>query len=272
MAVQQDAHRAVTVAGRIGMISYGIVHLLVGWLAAQVAIGGGGEKADQQGAVETIAAQPFGRILLIVVALGLVAFGAWQVYVAAQGYRWVQDNGKRMRKRAGAGARGLVALAVAAYAAQLLIGAGSGGSGGGQSGQEPQKEFTARLLELPFGRILVGVVALVVIGIGVHRIRKGVTKKFLDNLDTSKLPPETTRLTTRLGQVGYPAKGVAIGIVGALLGLAAINRNADEAGGLDKALHTLAEQPFGTVLLLAVAFGFAAYGVYCFAAARSQRS
>lgn len=267
MAVQQDAHRAVTAVGRVGMVSYGIVHILVGWLAAQVALGSG-DKADQKGAVETIAAQPFGQVLLALAAAGLFAFGVWQLYVAAQGYRWVGDEGKRWRKRAGAGARGAVAVVIAVYAVQLLV--GSGASSGDSS--EQQQELTAKVLELPAGRVLVGIVALVLIGIGAHRVRKGVTKKFLDNLDTSKLPPEARRLTTRLGQVGYPAKGVAIGIIGVLLGIAALHRNPEEAGGLDKALRTLAEQPFGTVALLLVAVGLAAYGVYCFAAARSQRS
>lgn len=264
MAVEQQAHRAVTVAGRVGMISYGVVHMVVGWLAVQVSLGEGG-TADQKGAVQVIAAQPFGRVLLVLVAAGLVTFGIWQLSVAAQGYRWVGDQGKRWRKRAGAGARGVVALAIAAYAVQLL--AGSGGSG-----EQPQQEFTARLLEVPFGRILVALVALVLIGIGVHRIHKGVTKKFLDNLDLSELPEQSRRLTTRLGQLGYPAKGVAIGIVGILLGLAALNRDPGEAGGLDKALRTLAAQPFGTVALLVVGVGLAAYGVYCLAAARSQRA
>jgi len=269
VAVQQDAHRAVTVAGRIGMIAYGIVHLVIGWLAAQVALGSG-EKADQKGAVETIAEQPFGKALLIVVAIGLVAFGVWQLYVAAQGYTWVQDKGKRLRKRAAAGGRGAISIAVAIYAVRLLSGSGSGS--GGQAGQEPQKEFTARLLDLPFGRLLVGIVALAVVGYGGYRIYKGLSKKFLHNHDLSKLPPEAKQLTTRLGQIGYPAKGIAVGIIGVLIGFAAINRNPDEAGGLDKALHTLAVQPFGTFLLLVVALGFAAYGVFCFAAARSQRS
>lgn len=267
MAVQQDAHQAVTIAGRVGMISYGIVHLIIGWLAAQVALGGGGEKADQQGAVEKIAEQPFGKALLVLVALGLVAFGVWQLYVAAQGYKWVSDNGKRLRKRIGAGSRGVIAVAIAIYAVKLLAGSGQQSGSGTQ-----QKEFTAKLLELPFGRVLVAIVALAVIGVGVHRILKGVKKKFVNNLDLSKLPAEAVRLTTRLGQVGYPAKGIAIGIVGVLLGFAALHRNPDEAGGLDKALRTLAEQPFGPVLLFLVALGFVAYGVYCFAAARCQRS
>jgi len=266
MAVEQETRRTVVLAGHVGMIAYGIVHLLVGWLAAQVALGGGDEKADQRGAVEKIAEQPLGTVLLILLVIGLVAFGVWQLYVAAQGYKWVSDGGKRTRKRIGAAARGTFAIAVSVYAVRLLMGAGQGG------GEQKQQELTARVMSWPAGRIVVGLVALFVIGVGVSRIRKGLTKKFLQNLDTSRLPEGTVRLTTRLGQVGYPAKGVAIGIVGVLLGLAALNRDPSEAGGLDKALRTLAAQPFGTAVLLVVAAGLVAYGVYCFAAARSQRS
>jgi len=254
-------------AGHVGMISYGIVHLLVGWLAIQVALGSGGQKADQRGAVETVAAQPLGTVLLILLVLGLVAFGLWQLFVAAQGYRWVADQGKRTRKRIGSAARGVVAIAVSIYAVQLLMGAGSQ-----QGSGEQTQELTAKVMSWPAGRWLVGLVALFLIGVGVSRIRKGLTKRFLENLDMSQLPEGTRRLTTRLGQIGYPAKGVAICVVGALLGLAAINHDPNEAGGLDKALRTLAAQPFGTFLLLVIGVGLIAYGVYCFAAARCQRS
>jgi hypothetical protein len=267
--VERDARRTIVAAGHVGMVAYGIVHLLIGWLAAQVALGGAaqsGQKADQRGAVETIAAQPLGVVLLILLVIGLVAFGAWQLYVAAQGYKWVGDTGKRTRKRLGSAARGATAVVVAAYAVRLLAGAGR------KSTDQTQREWTARLLSLPAGRILLGLIGVALIVIGVSRIRKGLTKKFLENLDMSKLPDGTRRLTTRLGQAGYPAKGVAIGIVGVLLGLAALRRNPNEAGGLDKALRTLAAQPFGTVMLVVMALGFVAYGVYCFAAARSQRS
>lgn len=266
MTVEHETRRKIVWAGHVGMIAYGVVHLLIGWLALQVAFGGGGgEKADQRGAVEKIAEQPMGTFLLILLAVGLVAFGAWQLFAAAQGYRWVADKGKRTRKRIGAAARGLTALAVAIYAIRILMGSGQ------QSG-EPQQEFTARLLGSTAGRLLLGLIALLLIGIGISRIRKGLTKKFLENLDMSQLPEGTRRLTTRLGQVGYPAKGTAIGIVGVLMGLATIRRDPNEAGGLDKALRTLAEQPFGTFVLILVGLGLIAYGVYCFAAARAQRS
>jgi hypothetical protein len=276
VAVERDAKRAVNWAGRVGMVCYGVVHLLIGWLAAQVAFGDRGRQANQKGAVQTVAAQPLGEVLLWILAIGLAAFGVWQLWVGARGYRWVGDKGKRTRKRIGSAARGLVALLVSGYALRLLLsegGSGSGaGSGGSGSGESEQKELTARVLELPAGRVLVGATALVLIGIGISRILKGVRTKFVNNLDFSQLPPEARRPTIRLGQVGYPAKGLAIGIIGVLLGLAAVHRDPNQAGGLDAALRTLAAQPFGTILLIVVAVGFAAYGVYCFAAARAQRS
>ena len=266
MAVEQEARRTVIVAGHVGMVAYGIVHVLIGWLALQVALGGSGEKADQRGAVETIANQPFGTVLLILLALGLVAFGLWQAYVAAQGYRWVGDKGKRTRKRIGAGARALTAFFVAGYAVRLLMGAGR------KSTDQTQQENASKLLSLPAGRLLLGLIAIGLIAVGVSRIRKGLKKKFVENLDLAKLPEGTQRLTIRLGQVGYPAKGAAIAIVGLLFGLAAVKADPNQAGGLDRALRTLAAQPFGTAMLVLIALGLFAYGAYCFAAARCQRS
>lgn len=267
MVDQQDAKRAVDRVGRLGMVCYGVVHLLIGWLAAQVALGGrgSGQRADQKGAVETVAAQPLGGVLLWALAAGLAAFAIWQGWVALQGYRWVSDDGKRLRKRLAAGARVTVSILVAGYAVRLLVGAGG-------QGQDQQKELTARVLALPAGRLLVGAVGIGLIAAGVSRIVKGVRTKFVNNLDIGRLPQGARTLTVRLGQVGFPAKGVGIGIAGILVGLAAWHRNPNEAGGLDAALRTLAAQPFGTFLLLAVGLGFAAYGVYCFAAARVQRS
>lgn len=269
MAVEQQAKRTVVKAGHVGMVAYGIVHLLIGWLAFQVAVNGGpegGQNADQRGAVETVAAQPFGTVLLIALVLGLVAFGLWQLWTAVQGYKWVMDKGKRLRKRLGSAARGTVAIFVAVYAVRLLAGAGR------KDTNQSQQEWTGKLMSLPAGRVILGAIALFLIGVGISRIRKGVKKKFVENLDMSRIPDGARNLTVRLGQVGYPAKGVAIGIIGGLLGLAALHGNPEEAGGLDRALRTLAAQPFGPVILVAVALGLVAYGAYCFAAARAQRS
>ncbi len=137
----------------------------------------------------------------------------------------------------------------------------SGGGGGGQ-------QQAAGVFGWPAGRWLVALVGLVVIGVGVYLVHKGVSKRFLEEVDLGSASPQTTRLVTRLGQAGFPAKGVALGVVGGLLVYAAVTFDPARAGGLDGALRTILGAPFGQVLLTLVAVGIAAFGAYCFVRAR----
>ncbi|MFI7678331.1 DUF1206 domain-containing protein [Actinophytocola sp. NPDC049390] len=253
--------------GRAGMACYGLVHVIVAYLAARVAFGDTGEQADQTGAVQEVGSGTFGAVVLWVLAVGLVAYGVWQVMQATVGYQWIRKTSRRTRRRAGAAVKAVIGVTLGIYAGRLASGNGSGGSG-----DQQQQEFTATLLALPAGQVLVGIVAAVVVGVGVGQVRNGVKKSFLDDLDIHDLPRGTRQWVRRLGVVGYIAKGVVIGIVGVLLGLAAFQHNSREAGGLDRALKTLAAQPFGTVALAVVAIGLAAFGVYCFAAARAHKT
>ena len=261
---------AMTVLGRAGMVCYGIVYVIVAYLALQVALGDGGKQADQKGALQEIAATTFGGVLLWVLAIGLFAFGPWQLLLAAVSFQWRTPKRKRVTKRIGAAIRGITGLAIGIAA--IGIATGSGGGGGGGGGNQKEQTFTARVLELPAGRLLLGVVALVVIGFGAASVYSGARRSFMKDLDTSELPSGTRSWVAGMGMVGYVAKGIAVGIVGLLLGIAALHRNPGQAGGLDAALRALAAQPFGSVLLVVMAIGFAAFGVYCFAAAKSQRT
>jgi uncharacterized protein DUF1206 len=254
--------------GRAGMVCYGLVHVLVAYLAVRVAFGDSGQQADQNGALQEVGSTSFGAVVLWVLTVGLIAYGAWQLMLAATGYRWVHKKGKRTRRRVASVVRAVIGVAVGLYAGRLAT--GSGGSGG--SGDQRQQEFTAKLLSLPAGQVLVAVVAAVVLGVAVAEVRKGIRKSFLDDLDLADLPRGTQQWVRRLGVAGYLAKGVVLGIIGVLLALAAFQSNAREAGGLDRALKTLAAQPFGTMALVVVAIGLAAFGVYCFAAARAHKS
>ena len=252
------------VLGRVGMACYGLVHLVLAYLALQVAFGGG-EQADQKGALQEIGSTAFGQVLLWVLALGLVAFGLWQFMMAAVGYTWV-SGGNRTRKRIGAGARGVVVIALGFTAFRIAA-----GSGGGGSADQAQQEFTAKLLRLPFGPALVVIAAAAVLGVAIAAGVKGVKKKFLEDLDMTDLPGKTRRWVSWLGTTGYLAKGVVFAIVAILLAIAGFNADPGKAGGLDAALKTLAAQPFGTVLLTVVALGLAAFGVYCFGAAWAHK-
>jgi len=250
---------------RVGFVAYGIVHLLIAWLALQLAWGGGQQSADQSGAMATLAEQPFGKPLLWIIAVGLIALAAWQ---AAEVLRWrhgLSASGE-MRKRAVK--KTVKSIAKAVVYAALAVLAIKFALGSGQSSAQSQQQTTAGVFSWPGGRFLVGIVALVLIGVGIYHIVKGVKKKFLKEIDLTEAPPKATRLVTRLGQVGYPAKGIALALVGCLLGYAAITFDPSKATGLDGALHTILDAPFGEVLLTLVAIGIAAFGAFCFVRAR----
>jgi hypothetical protein len=263
---QAERSAPVEIFGRIGMVCYGAVHVIVGYLAVRIATVDGGQRADQNGALKEIGSTSAGGIVLWVLAIGLFAFAVWQLLLAAVGFTWHIRKRTRIVKRLGACVRAVVGAAIAVLAIKLATG------NGGADSNERSKTFTGRLLELPAGRLLVGLAALIVIGFGIGAIVTGVRQTFMRDLNTFELPAGTQRWVRRLGTIGYAAKGVAIGIVGVLLGIAALQRNAGKAGGLDAALHTLAAQPLGPYLLVAVAVGLAAFGIYCFAAARSHRA
>ena len=248
---------------RIGLIAYGVVHLLITWLALQLAWGGGsGQSADQAGALATLAEQPLGRPLLWLLAVGLVALAAWQ---AAEVLRWrsrLSSSGDARKKAVEKVVKAVAKTVLYAALAVLAIRtATSGGSGGGQ-------QQAGGVFGWPAGRWLVGLVGLVLIGVGVYLVHKGGSKRFLEEIDLRQASPQTTRLVTRLGQAGFPAKGVALGVVGGLLVYAAATFDPARATGLDGALRTILGAPFGRVLLTLIAVGIAAFGAYCLVRAR----
>jgi hypothetical protein len=250
---------------RVGLIAYGVVHVLVAWLALQLAWGGGGRSADQSGAMATLAEQPFGKPLLWVLALGLIALAVWQ---AAEVLRWRSGwsaSGKTRTKALKKSGGSLVKAAIYIILAILAL---RFATGGGQSSSQQQQTTTAGVFGWPGGRFLVAAAGLILIGIGVWHVYKGISRRFLKQIDLAEAPPAATRLVTRLGQVGFPAKGIALALVGGLLGYAAITFDPSKAQGLDGALRTVLQAPFGRILLTLVAVGIAAFGAFCFVRAR----
>jgi len=255
--------RGVEILGRVGLVGYGLVHLLIGVIAAQIALTGGGQ-ADQQGALSAIAAEPFGFVVLVVVVAGLVAFAIWQGLAAATGFRWA-SGWDRTQRRIGAGGKAVGVLAVAIIGVRLLVTGSSGSSSGGS------QQATAGLLALPAGQVLVGVVGLVVLVVAAATAWSGFTADFAEDLDWSRLPARLRRPVRWLGIAGHVLRAVAFAIMGVLFGVAAVRADPSWAGGLDGALKTLAGQPYGPLLLLVVALGFVAFGLFCGAEAWARR-
>jgi hypothetical protein len=262
-AEQVGDSASLEVLARVGLIAYGVVHLLIGWLALQIAWGAASKSADSSGALRTLADQPFGKILLCLVAVGLVALALWQASAAIWGYR-NHEGAKRVRKQVTSGAKAVIYAALGVSAASVALGWGSWSS-------QSQQQTTSGVLAWPAGQVIVVVTGLIIIGVGVAGVVKGVKKSFVEEIDTSSMSPVAREGVARLGQVGYIAKGVALGVVGSLLSYAALTFERQNAQGLDGALQAILAQPFGRYLLTAVALGFVAFGLFAMLQSRYRR-
>jgi hypothetical protein len=265
MRVARTTHdsKALEVVTRAGFLGYGIFHLAVGWLALQLALGHPTGESDQSGAFQLLAGQPFGRVLLVVIIIGLVAMAVWQLLLAAVGHREESGHRRTFERIASAG-RAIVYGALAYTAAKVVAGAHP-------SSANQQQNATAGILAHPAGRVLVVVAGLAVLALGVGLVVYGARKLFEKRLMTGRMSGRTRTLTLRLGQVGYVAKGIAFAIVGLLIAVAALRHDASRSRGLDAALHELAAKPYGVFLLVLIAAGFAAFGVFCFLQSRYRK-
>jgi hypothetical protein len=248
---------------RAGFVCYGVIHLLFAWVALQLAFGNSSQEGDQSGAMQKLAAQPAGKVLLIIVIVGMVALAIWQAFEAAVGESGEQDK-QAIAERVISGIRAIVYLWLAWTGVKVVQGANA-------SQAQGSKSKTSDLMAHTGGRWLVGLIGLVVIGVGIGLFVYGITKKFQKHLNTQQMNPTVRKTTRRLGMAGYGAKGVAYAIAGVLVVVAAVKYDPAKASGLDGALKTLASQSYGTWLLAVIAVGIAAFGIFCFSQARYRK-
>ncbi|BAY07190.1 DUF1206 domain-containing protein [Calothrix sp. NIES-2098] len=236
---------------RLGYVSKGVVYGIVGLLAAQVAFGTGGKTTDTKGALQTLVEQPFGKFVLALVAIGLIGYVIWRFVQAIK-----DPENKGVAKRVGYAMNGVIYGSLAYSAVQILL-----GSGGGSNSNSTQ-DWTARLLSQPFGQWLVGTMGALIIGFGFYQFYKAYTAKFRRKLNLTELSNTERNWVMGICRFGLIARGIVFCIIGWFLIQAATQYNAQAAGGLDEALQTLAQQPYGPWLLGFVALGLIAYGIY----------
>lgn len=241
-------HPLVEAGARAGYVVLGVLHLLLAWLALQVAFGNGRADADPSGALQIIAGSPMGWVLLVVVVVAFALLAVWQLGECVRDREWT-DRAKHVGKAA-------LYLSLGAASVSFLQGAGN-------SSSAQAKDATTMLMELPFGTVLVVLVGVAVVAIGGYHVYKGWTERFLQDLATDPGP-----LLVHAGRIGYVAKGLALVAIGVGLVIAGIRHDPSRSRGLDGALNDVSRLPMGQALLVAVALGFAAYGVYSFARAR----
>ncbi|WP_369179181.1 DUF1206 domain-containing protein [Streptomyces mutabilis] len=251
-------------AARAGLTARGVIYLLVGVLALQIAFGTGDRQADRGGALAELADKPFGAVLLWALGIGLVGMALWRLSEALFGV--TGKDGRTARKRLPAAARcvfyAFVAYSVLAFAA---------GSGGGGSSDRQSRDVTAKVMEMPAGQWLVGLAGAGIVVAGVVIAVQALRRSYHKKLKLGELNPRTRRLVDVTGVGGGAARGIVFAVAGGFAVRAAVDYEPDKAKGLDDTLRSFAGTPLGPWLLVLVAAGLVLFGVFSFALARWRR-
>jgi hypothetical protein len=249
---------------RAGYVARGTVYIVVGALAFRLAEGVAGEPANQKGALRTVSHQPFGRWLLLAVAIGLAGYSLWRLTQALVGV--TPEAGKHSAlDRVGAFGSAIAYGSFCAIAIALLRGSGTGGASKNPS------STTAGVLAWPAGRELVIGAGVVFLIIALYQAYQGASLKFLDDSKVSEMSRREREAFTWVGVTGLLARAVVFGLIGVFAIKAARDYDPKDAVGLDGALARLLNHTYGSAMLIVVACGLIAFGAYSIADARFRK-
>lgn len=247
---------------RAGFAASGVVHLLIAYIILGLALTGGG-NADQSGALATLGSQTGGKVVLWAAAAGLAALGLWRIAEAVIGSKPGERSGTKDDNPAWKRAKSL-GVAIANFS--IALSAARFAMGSGQSSGRQNAGMSAQLMQSGWGKVALIAVGLGVVAVGGYHVYKGASQKFLKDL---RISGGTAVVAT--GVTGYVAKGLALAGAGLLVIVATLQTDPSKAAGLDAAVKTLGQAPFGKFLLIVAALGIAAFGLYSFVRSRYGR-
>jgi hypothetical protein len=199
----------------------------------------------------------------VLLALGLAGYAVWRLAQAVLDRDDEGEGAKGLAKRAGNLAKGVWYGVLCGLTLSVLVGNGGGGGN--------EQQTTAGVFERPFGRYLVYAAGIAFLGAALFNAWRAVTCKFNEKLKTGEMGDAEETAATGAGVLGHLARFVVFALVGLFLVRAAWQFDPKEARGLDGALLEVSQQPYGGVLLGAVAVGLLAYAAYCLVQARYRR-
>lgn len=252
---------------RYGLVAKGFSYGLVGVLAAALAIAGEGQAESREGALEVLADESYGKVILFAVALGFAAYALWKLVQAIFDREHEGSDLSALAKRAGYLGRALLYGFLTVVTISLLNGRESQSGGGAAE----ERGATAWALEMPAGRWLVALAGLAVIGTGVFNAYRAFTQKFEEKWNVGEMSAVEREWLPRLSSLGLLARFVVFSLIGGFLVKAAYQYDPKEAIGLDGALRKVIQASYGPVLLTVVATGLVCYALFCLAEARYRR-
>jgi hypothetical protein len=253
--------RGMAWLARAGLVARGLMYVLIGIIAVQVAIDGSHQQADRTGAVRLVAQTAFGTAILWLLVIGFAGMTLWRLSEAAWGSPGA--DGRKASKRLANLARAVFYALVTYGILKYALGVGQPSSSDSQS-----QDLTADALKYQGGQVVVALAGVVVVIAGLYVIYRAYKLKFLKHLRMGSASARTRKVVTRLGQIGGIARGLVFATIGVFLVIAAKDANPKQAKGIDSALRALAHTPLGPWLLVVVAIGLMMFGVYSWCEAR----
>jgi hypothetical protein len=253
--------RGMAWLARAGLVARGLMYVLIGIIAVQVAIDGSHQQADRTGALRLVAQTAFGTAILWLLVIGFAGMTLWRLSEAAWGSPGA--DGRKASKRLANLARAVFYALVTYGILKYALGVGQPSSSDSQS-----QDLTADALKYQGGQVVVALAGVVVVIAGLYVIYRAYKLKFLKHLRMGSASARTRKVVTRLGQIGGIARGLVFATIGVFLVIAAKDANPGQAKGIDSALRALARTPAGPWVLIVVALGLVTFGVYSWCEAR----
>jgi hypothetical protein len=262
--LDKNKERWIERFARFGIVSKGVVYCLIGVLAALPAIGIQGRQMNKSDAFRLIYDQPFGQVMLLLVALGMAGYVTWRLFQAIRDIDHKGKDTKAKFTRVGYAFSGFVYASLAFYAAKLALGGPQGNSGGGSSRQF----VVSKVLEFPAGEWLIGISAVLIFVQGIRQIYKGASGKFCKNVKL--MGSQYSGIYKKTGVIGYISRGIVLLVIGYFFFRAALNGSEKEIQDTKGAFAFL-ENTFGSLLMILIAVGLVGYGVFMFVKGRYQK-
>ena len=258
--------------GRAGWFAKGVVYVIAGLLALSVAAKASGwskspstgnQEASPTGAIKTVAGSGGGTVLLWLLAIGMLLYAAWRVVSALlPGGTDAKARAHRIGYIASAVIYTTFAISAIALARRTQT---------DPNGNKKVTDISASIMTHAAGRLVIGVLGVIVIAVGLYRVSKGVKMDVDDELDMSGMSAARVHWTERLGSIGEVGRGIGFALVGFFLLRSAMTYDPNQATGLDGALRRVAVNSWGVFVVVVVGIGFAAYGIFCLATFTHRR-